>query len=158
MSKVILHIERDIHSERSIIGRLGVVWPFGENPNIPFLCYTLELPWEDNRKFRSCIPPNTLRYRAHVTTHPKLGWVVAIEGTRPGVMIHKGNLPKATTGCILVGMDHSLDWVGDSKKAITNLRQELEKSEDPLDLFIEICDRMHPMGRQLWSNKEGVQS
>ncbi len=76
-----------------------------------FTCKTFELPWRDNRRQRSCIPPGT--YRCYLTHSPKFGLVYTVSGAEPrtNVLIHSGNfagdvelgLKSHVQGCILLG-------------------------------------------------------
>jgi len=76
-----------------------------------FSCKTLELPWRDNRRQRSCVPPGT--YRCKQVHSPKFGLVYTLTGTEPrsNVLIHSGNfagdvemgLKTHVQGCILLG-------------------------------------------------------
>lgn len=67
---------------------------------------TLELPWRDNEVKRSCIPEGDYRLSLRVATpkfpYPHL-WVHDTE-PRQAILMHRGNFPKDTEGCILVGM------------------------------------------------------
>lgn len=64
------------------------------------VCYTLELPWRHNKLNISCIPAGT---------YP---WIKRDDGTillqntspRTGILIHVGNYPSDTQGCILPGL------------------------------------------------------
>lgn len=83
----------------------------------PF-CATLELPWNDNKRSISCIPAGTYLCRKTFkrTTLgglviPETFEVMRVPG-RSGILIHVGNYPKDTQGCILLGTSHT--W--DSKK------------------------------------------
>jgi hypothetical protein len=68
-----------------------------------YVSETLELPSRQNMNNVSNIPPGT--YQATSETHPKFGWVVRLKGTgtREGVLVHRGNYPIDTEGCILLG-------------------------------------------------------
>ncbi len=45
-----------------------------------------------------------------------------------GIMIHPGNIPENTNGCILIGMTHpNIDFVGESKKAFDLLFPQIEE-------------------------------
>lgn len=76
-----------------------------------FSCKTLELPWHDNLRQKSCIPPGS--YRCHLTSSPKFGQAYILTGTDPRthVLIHAGNfagdidkgLKTHVQGCILLG-------------------------------------------------------
>lgn len=64
---------------------------------------TLELPWKDNARRISCIPPGT--YKVIKRNSKKYGnhfWVQGVEG-RDMILIHAGNFYTQTQGCILVG-------------------------------------------------------
>src|SRR5579884_3330698 len=68
------------------------------------LAVTLERPWLDNQHGVSCIPPG--RYTASKTLSPHFGYVtpeLAGVPDRADIRIHRGNLPKDSEGCILVG-------------------------------------------------------
>lgn len=82
-------------------------------PNVAFACETLELPWRDNERDFSCIPPGI--YSARVTYSNKFGTDLYELLDVPGrfkVRIHAGNragdvtkgLASDVQGCILVGM------------------------------------------------------
>lgn len=97
-----------------------------------FYCYTLELPWRDNRPNISCIPEGT--YRARLRRSPKFGvvyWVLEVEG-RTYILVHSGNwagdralgLITDTYGCILLGM--SRGWLR-GQRAVLNSRYALRK-------------------------------
>jgi hypothetical protein len=76
------------------------------------LAHTLELPWRENRRMRSCIPPGTYRARYVVTAKRPAG-VYLLEGVpgRSSILIHSGNvagdvekgLESDVLGCILLG-------------------------------------------------------
>jgi hypothetical protein len=72
-------------------------------------CYTLEPPWKDNQRMVSCIPPGTyplvLQYSPRFT--PKYGHKLVLVNNVPdrdNILIHIGNFPKDTDGCIMVGL------------------------------------------------------
>lgn len=96
------------------------------------LAYTLELPVKDGLP-GSAIPPGV--YPIEFAPSPKFmaspdPWVqqyaermphlIEIPG-RSLIMIHWGNFPEETEGCILVGDMHDLDEVGQSRQAFERL-------------------------------------
>ena len=66
---------------------------------------TLELPWKDNARQESCIPEGTYplikrqsgKYHEHFHVQDVPG--------RDMILIHAGNTPKDTYGCIIIGSD-----------------------------------------------------
>lgn len=69
-----------------------------------FKCFTLELPWKDNRNDVSCIPAGS--YRATKYWSPGKKQQVLLLHDVPGrslVEIHSGNYTRQIEGCILVG-------------------------------------------------------
>jgi hypothetical protein len=87
-------------------GTLGVLVTTGG-----FECRTIELPWRDNRRNRSCIPEG--QYECAWIRSDSFGpvyWVKGVPG-RSGILIHPGNLAgdrelgftTHSYGCILPG-------------------------------------------------------
>jgi len=107
-----LLLERMGLGERSTLGRL---YDMTGSQRVP-LCWTLE---DARRRLKvpgeTCIPPGTFmvtlrteggfhaRYlAAYPKTHRGMLWVRDIPGYE-WVLIHKGNTPKDTEGCIIIG-------------------------------------------------------
>lgn len=70
-----------------------------------FTGVTLEPPWQDNEKKVSCIPIG--KYLVFPRSSEKFGQHYLLNNV-PGrdlILIHPGNTPKDTEGCILVGKD-----------------------------------------------------
>jgi len=76
-----------------------------------FSCFSMELPWRDNRKNISCIPAGI--YTVQLRVSPRYGrvyWVIEVPD-RSYILIHSGNwggdvskgLKTHTNGCILLG-------------------------------------------------------
>lgn len=143
--KALLKLVRDTYTDKSTIGKLYV--------NDKFICDTLEDKCRDlNRDGdlkdlgeakvygETAIPSGT--YKMIINISPKfkklLPRLIGIDGYE-GVLIHSGNVPKDTLGCILVGT-RGLDCLkgGTSVKALTALMVELKK----YDLYeIQIVDQ-----------------
>lgn len=67
--------------------------------------FTLELPWLENKKAVSCIPVGEyLMVWGWSPRFKKNFWRIGVPG-RTGILIHKGNTLKDTSGCILVGTE-----------------------------------------------------
>lgn len=107
-------------------------------PNLeaPFLL-TLELPWLENKKQISCVPEGD--YPLTEIVSPKYGQVWLLENVphRSEILIHVGNYPKDTHGCILAGLAAGLgNSIGQSMAGMQLLRRAL-KGKEGLTLRIE---------------------
>jgi hypothetical protein len=105
----------------------------------PLKLYTLELPWMDNDPETSCIPAGTYlcplawsdRYRQLM---PRLLYVPK----RTGILIHSGNYPGDTHGCILVGKSSTAYAVYDSRGAWALFNNWLGRAWASEPVFISI--------------------
>lgn len=108
-------------------GTLGVlILPDG------VLCYTLELPWRDNRPGHSCIPVGDYVCRPRVS--PRFGKTYHVTGVagRSYILIHAANLAGDVTkgkkthleGCIALGQARGT--IG-GQKAVLNSRTALTR-------------------------------
>lgn len=82
-------------------GTWGVLFEESKKP----LCWTLELPWKNNARNVSCIPPGAYKVVKRQSKAFK-GWVCELQDVpgRDGVLIHPGNTVLDIRGCILVGL------------------------------------------------------
>ena len=65
------------------------------------ICYTIELPWRDNRRNRSCIPEGRYRLLRTRTRHFRHGLQLLDVPGRSGIRIHAANDAAAELrGCI----------------------------------------------------------
>ncbi len=109
-----------------------------------FSCFTLELPWLDNKSNISCIPEG--RYRAKKHKSAKLGEVIHILDVdeRTWIYIHTGNFTRQIEGCILVGSSityldkDGIPDVSNSKTAFESLMASL-----PNEFWVEIEREYH---------------
>lgn len=87
---------------------------------------TLELPFRNNEKSNSCIL--SAFYTVEPRRSDKFGDHLLVNGTAPREMIllHYGNYPKDSTGCILIGSDFG-DLDQDHKLEITNSKRAMQK-------------------------------
>jgi len=74
------------------------------------ICATLELPWNDNKPFLSCIP-NGVYECVRITSElvSNVGgktYIVHNVPGRSGILFHTGNWVTDTDGCIITGLYH----------------------------------------------------
>lgn len=100
---------------------------------------TLELPFRNNERQKSCIL--SAFYTVEPRTSPKYGKHLLVIGTAPREMIllHHGNYPGDTEGCVLIGTDFG-DIDKDGRLEITSSRQAMRKLvelvDEPAELII----------------------
>ena len=116
-----LLIIRDTLTEESTIGELYL--------NGEWLCDTLELPYRDNQRSISCIPAGHYKVRLRTAresaTRNYLHLLVEDVKDRKYILVHIGNFPKDTRGCILVGIGREQDRVKNSTLAMDLLMKEI---------------------------------
>ena len=93
------------------------------------MCDTLENPWINNERNISCIPegeyPVRLRLPRESGTRDYLHLLVQEVPNRDWILFHRGNFPKDTSGCILVGLGSKQDAVNNSTLAMDLLIKEI---------------------------------
>ncbi|MCU0429199.1 MAG: DUF5675 family protein [Cytophagaceae bacterium] len=114
-----------LRTERNDVETLGTLEVKNADRTV-FTCKTLELPWKNNERNISCIPPGTYKvakrysesfqYHFHVQDVPGRNWI----------LIHSGNFYSDIRGCILVGFKH-IDLNGDGVLDISNSKETLQK-------------------------------
>jgi len=102
--------------------------------------YTLEEPWQSNKRRISCIPADVYLCTPHgweqgSTKHFKRVWEVRGVPDRTAILIHGGNTLADTEGCILVGLDPKIFRVERSQAALTQLRNAI--GENPFALTVQ---------------------
>ena len=119
--KINLLLIRDTFSEKSTIGELFL--------NGERMCDTLENPWINNKKNLSCIPRGEYNVRLRLpresATRDYIHLLVEDVENRKWVLVHRGNYPKDTSGCILVGLGSQQDFVSNSTLAMDLLIKEV---------------------------------
>ena len=112
---------RDTFSKKSTIGELFL--------NGERICDTLENPWVDNQRNISCIPegvyPVRLRLPRESATRDYLHLLVQEVPNRDFILVHRGNFPSQTQGCLLVGLGTEQDVVHNSVLAMDLLIKEI---------------------------------
>jgi len=104
-------------------------------------CVTLELPWFENQNQISCIPVGTYKCKRHSSVKFGNVWEICDVPNRDAILIHAGNLPKDTHGCVLVG---SVRGLINGEKGIINskvtLNDLMERTRNEDEIEIEIKD------------------
>ena len=111
LTSINLLLIRDTFSDKSTIGELFI--------NGERFCDTLENPWINNKKNVSCIP------RGESATRDYLHLLVEDVENRSYILFHRGNYPKDTSGCILVGLGSEQDVVYNSTLAMDLVMKEI---------------------------------
>jgi len=119
--KIDLVLEREVFTDQSTIGTLYL--------NGERVCDTLENPWLDNARNISCIPEGEydvrLRLARESATRDYLHLLIKGVPERTYILFHKGNYPKDTSGCVLVGMTRGNNFVKNSKDAMDLLMEKI---------------------------------
>ena len=109
-------------------GTLGEMF----DPTGAHLCYTIELPWDDNMPDQSCIPTGTYTCVPHNSAAHPGTWEVENVPGRSSILIHTGNTEHDSLGCIIVGKTtgtlNGLPAVLSSQVALASMRQTVPSS------------------------------
>jgi hypothetical protein len=112
---------RDTFTKKSTIGKLHI--------NGETFCDTLENPWLDNQRNISCIPEGQYKVRLRLAresaTRDYLHLLVQDVPNRKWILVHIGNYPSQTQGCILVGNGREQDAVNNSRLAMDLVIKEI---------------------------------
>ena len=121
LSKINLLIIRDTFTDKSTIGTLYI--------NGEKFCDTLENPYLDNKRNISCIPVGQYKVRLRLAresaTRDYLHLLVQDVPNRDWILVHIGNYPSQTQGCILVGNGRQQDIVENSRLAMDLVIKEI---------------------------------
>lgn len=117
-------IKRLHKTENSTIGELTI--------DGKFECYTLEDKERDVKiKGETAIPTGTYKVIINQSNRFKRLLPLLINVSNfEGVRIHAGNSNHDTEGCILVGMNRSIDYITKSRKAFDALFAKMQKEKD----------------------------
>ena len=102
-----------------------------------FNCYTLELPWNDNKKRISCIPKGEYNVEKRQSTKYKNHFHVLDVPNRSYILIHQGNYNWHTKGCILVGKTLT-DINGDGLRDVTSSVSTMNKLNEILPNYFKL--------------------
>ena len=121
LTSINLLLIRDTFTENSTLGELFI--------NGERFCDTLENPWVNNKKNVSCIPRGEYKVRLRLAresaTRDYLHLLVQDVENRKWILVHRGNYPKDTSGCILVGLGSEQDVVYNSTLAMDLVIKEI---------------------------------
>ena len=111
-----LVLKRIFQNDKYTIGKLYL--------DDTYLCDTLEPPKYVNHP---CIDKGTYRigYQYSNKFGRNMPFLLSVNG-RVGIMIHTGNYPKDTQGCILVGRNLQKGSVSNSKKTFDNVNSIIQ--------------------------------
>jgi hypothetical protein len=115
-----LEIERDPSSEHQTLGILKVL----DGDLAVYECKTLELPWRDNKRSISCIPPGVYTVVRRDSAKFKDHFHIKDVPGRDFILIHPANYVTELRGCIAPGKTHQ-DINGDGVKDITSSKDTL---------------------------------
>ncbi len=121
-----LKLERFRNDGDCVIGKL---YADGE-----FVGFTLE-PFLNNE---IAVPVG--KYRVSLEHSPRHGFVTPRLHKVPhrsGILIHSGNYPKDSQGCILIGKTEGHSFVGSSRLAFYALMDKLQQQKDEISIEIE---------------------
>jgi len=121
LTSINLLLIRDTFSKNSVIGELFL--------NGERMCDTLENPWIDNQRGISCIPEGKYKVRLRLAresaSRDYLHLLVKDVPNRDWILVHRGNFPSETQGCLLVGLGTEQDVVHNSVLAMDLLIKEI---------------------------------
>ena len=132
-----INLNRIKYTDKSTIGELYI--------NDVFQCYTLENTWMDNIKRLSCIPIGCYKlitktygrfYKQY--NHPII--MLNDVPNRSEILIHRGNYPKDTLGCILLGDTIGEDYIGNSRNTYNKIYPIIINQIVDGDTYIDITE------------------
>ena len=119
-----IEVKRLHRTENSTIGELTI--------DGKFECYTLEDKERDVKiKGETAIPKGM--YKVIINQSNRFKKLLPLLINVPnfeGVRIHPGNSNHDTEGCILVGMNRSVDYITKSRKAFDSLFKKMQKAKN----------------------------
>lgn len=141
--------DRFAHSSTHTLGRLMQRYdqsvPYGYKTYIDkFWCFTLEDPWQATKiqgntripagKYEIVLRPEGGKYRQYLDRFgewqkPGMLWIKDVPGF-DWILIHPGNTPKDTEGCLLVGRgyDYRNGSITDSVDAYVDIYSKISKA------------------------------
>ncbi len=140
---VIMHFKNKLYllrvvNKKKLKGTAGMLF-YGEHDGIvvddkKLVCWTLELPYLDNKNNISCIPCNEYKIAPYTSEKYKDVYQVMNVPNRTSILIHTGNYLKDTQGCILIGSNVKGNRITkeiellESKKAMEKLKTIIKEN------------------------------
>lgn len=105
----------------------GILTVYDDHEKPIYTCFTLELPWKNNERMKSCIPANDyiVSKRAAHPLRKYEHFIINNVPNRSYILIHSGNYVWHVLGCILVGDSHT-DINKDGLVDVTNSKATLK--------------------------------
>lgn len=117
---------RDIATPNSITGQLFL--------NGDFMGYTLERPWKNNQVKVSCIPAGKYKIEKKGPGESHRFWYPHLQvlnvPKRTVIVFQRANYPEDVKGSIGIGRTRSIDFIGNTRAAHTELMAALEKFKE----------------------------
>ena len=134
---MILSVARQWFTDASTCGELYLDQPL----TIPLFCYSLEPPKQPDHRGIKCIPAGV--YKVIIEYSPRfkrdMPRLLGVPGwPNDDVLLHWGNYPDNSEGCILVGMTHEPDFIGESQVAFAALYEKIAPAASAGDLSITV--------------------
>lgn len=149
-----IELRRIKYTDKSVQGELYI--------DGALVAYTLENAWKKNKKRVSCIPSGEYKliFDDAGRFNDRYGHqVVKLDDVpdRSEILIHKGNYPKDTQGCILVGSSAGDDAVWSSSKAYDRVYKKIsQKIIDNNKVTIKVIgDASKEGSKEISSSQEG---
>ncbi len=117
----LIHLHRTEHLPDRTLGELRV---YDSGGVLQMDGWALEPPWRDNRIGESCIPPWLYDVRRRWSRRYRDHLIVLGTAPRSFILLHAGNYPRDTRGCILPGLGRA-DIDGDEWDEVTSSRKAL---------------------------------
>jgi hypothetical protein len=129
-----LVITRIFEQQNATIGEVFLRDNYG-NKKASFV--SLELPFLNNQKSISCIPKGIYNCKPRTSQKFSKHFIIENVPNRNTILIHVGNYPKDTTGCILLGYECNF--------SVLHKHINITQSRDSLKKLLELA----PNGFQL---------
>ena len=125
-----LELKRMHFTDNSTIGELYI--------DGTFQCYTCEdIEREIKVAGKTAIPAGNYKVIINLSNRFKRQMPLLLNVPNfEGVRIHSGNTALDTEGCIIVGNNRSVDFVGESRKAYTSLFNKMLLAKDAITINI----------------------